>query len=100
LKWLSYGIEVHEVKVIFNAIISIQNLIQINQSAQKLHHLRRLNARHFEVIEVTFSVIMSIQNANQIHQSVTTLSGGSFHPLQKFKRLPFWKEATKLSSMA
>jgi hypothetical protein len=49
------------------------------------------------VIDVTFSVIASIQNFNQIQQSFQTLSAGSFHPLQKFKRPPFWNEATGFS---
>jgi hypothetical protein len=87
------------IEVTFNAITTIQNFIQIHQSIQKLHHLRSLNVRHFGVIDVTFRVITSIPNFNQIHQSGQTLSGGSFHRPQKFKRPPFWNEAMGLSSM-
>jgi hypothetical protein len=77
-----YRTEQHEVKVIFNVIISIQNVIQIHQSVHKLHHLRSLNVRHFGAIDVTFSVITSIQNVIQIHQSVQTLSGVLFTHLK------------------
>jgi hypothetical protein len=31
----------------------MQHFIQIHQSVQKLHHLRSLNVRHFEVVEAT-----------------------------------------------
>jgi hypothetical protein len=40
-------------EVNFNAITSIQNVIQIHQSVQKFTLLRSLNVRHFEMVEDT-----------------------------------------------
>jgi hypothetical protein len=41
------------IEVTFNAITTIQNFIQIHQSAQKVTLLRSLNVRHFEMAEAT-----------------------------------------------
>jgi hypothetical protein len=71
-------------EVIFNAITTIQNFIQIHQMVQKLHNLRILNVRHSVMVEstglnstyevkVAFNVITSIQNVIQIHQTVQKL---------------------------
>jgi hypothetical protein len=46
-------IKVYDIEVAFNVITSIQNLIQIQESVQKLHHLRTLNVRHFGMVEAT-----------------------------------------------
>jgi hypothetical protein len=68
----------------FNAIITIQNFIQIHETVQKFQHLRSLNVRHFGVIDIIFTVITSVQNFMQKHQLIQKL-----HPPQKFKRLQF-----------
>jgi hypothetical protein len=37
----------------FNVITSIQNVIQVHQSVEKLNPLQKLNVRHFGIIEAT-----------------------------------------------
>jgi hypothetical protein len=59
------------IMVTFSVITSTQNVIQIDQSVQKLHHLRSLNIRHSGVIDVTFNVITP---RTKFHQNSTVSS--------------------------
>jgi hypothetical protein len=71
------------IKVTFNVIITIQNLIQIHQSVQKVHPPQKFtclplwNSWSYEIkeygIEAALNIITSIQNFIQIHELVQKL---------------------------
>jgi hypothetical protein len=92
------------IEVTFNAIITIQNFIQIHHLVQRVYPPQKFeclplwNSWSYEikeyVTEVAFNVITSIQNFIQIHQLVQKL-----HPPQMFNVRHFGMvEATELNS--